>query len=219
VITLQPWLERLRRALEDARGRDEVEGVHQVRVATRRLDVWLRLAKRRALRDDLAWLRRSASHVRDLDVVSTLTARGAMLVEWSSARLPGLCDALEAMPPLTEERARRGLSKLARKVREAETAIGSNGDLVALHRLRRALRRLRYGLEWLGERVDPARELQDVLGALNDLRLVRELCEREDAPEEAAAMLAELEADLARASRRARDAWQRERAEILEAAQ
>jgi CHAD domain-containing protein len=141
-----------------------------------------------------------------------------MLVEWSAPRLPGLLEALDCLPPLSDERARRGVAKLARKVREAEAVIGSNGDLEALHRLRRALRRLRFGLEWLGEQIDPARELQDVLGALNDLRLVRELCEREDAPQEAESVLLELEAELGRAARRARDAWQRERAEILEAA-
>lgn len=184
MISPTAWLERLARELAVARAGDDPEGVHQMRVAAGRLGVWLELGGWRVLRDDLRWLRRSASGVRDLDV---LIAGGgdAEHVRWLEARrvsarrelsvalddecVEGLLTALARMPALPRSTARDRLRTLKDRALRASAALEHDrSDLHAWHRLRRALRRLRYALEWLGEDAQALEAFQDVLGELNN---------------------------------------------------
>ncbi|HEU4743256.1 MAG TPA: CHAD domain-containing protein, partial [Meiothermus sp.] len=58
------WLLHLENHLPVARKGADPEGVHQVRVAGRRLRVWLELGGYQVLHDDLRWLVRGAGKVR-----------------------------------------------------------------------------------------------------------------------------------------------------------
>lgn len=195
MISPSHWLEHLRNHLAVARAGDDPEGVHQLRVAAGRLSVWLELAGRRALRDDLAWLRRSASGVRDLDV---LLARAknecGKLGEWrgwlaaqrdekrvqlvrvlDSPRLAALLAALSTLPPLAPAEADARLACFSRRVRRAASRLRAGAreeekkhDAAALHRARRALRRWRYALEWTGADASEIKRWQEDLGELND---------------------------------------------------
>ncbi len=192
------WCERLERAAATARSGDDVEGVHQVRVAARRLRALLELGGRRVLVDDLRWLTRALSRARDLDVLREAlpatderfhawrarlarSARAACVAALTSPRFEGLMAALRAAPPVDPSVARRGLEALRRRAR-AQLAVlkaaDSAGQAAALHALRRALRRWRYALEWLGEDSRELSQLQGALGAVCDVaalaRLVRE---------------------------------------------
>ncbi len=194
VIPLTPSLDHLREHIPIARVGDDVEGVHQVRVATRRLDVWLRLAGQRTFRDDLAWLRRGASSVRDLDVVLERDLPGplrAWLVEehqvarttliecLDDERLGALLIGLSVTPPVDADRAAARLRRIARRCwKLGKAAERSAGDIERIHRLRRALRRVRYGLEWTGGKAKPIKRLQDSFGAVNDHAVTIALLER-----------------------------------------
>lgn len=182
LIPLDPWLHTLRDALPAAREAADPEAVHRMRTATRRLDVWLRLAGRARLRDDLRWLRRAAGPVRDLDALlgrdwparearrlRTLrtVARRALREALDDVRLQGLIVGLTVLPPLSTSNAVDRLAPLARAARALPPA---EDDLEALHAVRRAVRRLRFGLDWVGEPLDLA-PVQDAFGELNDLTL------------------------------------------------
>lgn len=205
--TVRPtkWVEHLVRHLSMAREGVDPEGVHQVRVAGRRLRVWLNLGGHRALGDDLRWLVQVLGRLRDLDVLCALPVGDlGPFAEWLGARrtaahdeaaevlgsfrIEGLCRALEVLPPLKTSKARAVLGDL-----EADVAKRSRGWVEAkawtlppeaaleeLHRLRRALRRVRYGREWLGEPDALLPVVQDVLGAVCDvaalLRLLDAWC-------------------------------------------
>lgn len=209
-LTPTPWLEHLERHVPVALAGVDPEGIHQVRVAGRRLRVLMELGRHRALVGDLRWLVRTLSRVRDLDVlVPLLAGPGATLEDASgddrvkawlarraadarseaqealtSPRLAGLLDALRHLAPIDEGLARGTLPAFARRVRRAlHAAIGTRlppeARADAIHALRRALRRLRYANDWLGEDSRALKHLQDALGALCDLtalgRLVGEL--------------------------------------------
>ncbi|WP_114314147.1 CHAD domain-containing protein [Thermus caldifontis] len=62
------WLEHLKKHFPLALEGQDLEGVHQVRVAARRLRVYVELLGWRVLRDDLSRLFRGTSRVRDLEV-------------------------------------------------------------------------------------------------------------------------------------------------------
>ena len=188
-IPLDPALDHLREHLPTAiEGRDP-EGVHQVRVAARRLGVWLELAERRALVGDLRWLRGVAGEVRDLDVLTMLdlperlsrdlvskrtAAHAQLVVELEGPRCVGLLNALEQLQPLSARRASKGVVRLFELVRRRGRRVdrvrkSSTAQRTRLHALRRASRRLRYAREWIGERDRRLKRLQSTLGQLNDL--------------------------------------------------
>lgn len=174
----------LAECVELARSTGDSTVVHELRVACARLEVFLRLAGWRVLRPDLRWLRRAASAVRDLDVLlagappprvraalqrERRHAHAAWLDALGSERTAALLVALEAAPRLDSARALAACSRLRRRVERRGRAVErGGGDVRRLHALRRALRRLRYAREWLELDCTPIRELQDVLGALND---------------------------------------------------
>jgi CHAD domain-containing protein len=183
-ISLTPWLARLNEQIEVARAGEDPEGVHQVRVAAGRLDVGLRIAGLRVLRDDLRWLRASASQVRDYDVLLARAlpssfaawiererahARTAMLHTFDSPRCTALLGALALLGPLDPAQAAAYAKRELRKVEERGRALeGEDAGVEDMHYLRRAVRRLRYAREWLGGRARRVKALQDELGRLND---------------------------------------------------
>lgn len=185
LIECEAWREALLERIDVARAGRDSEGVHGLRVACARLDVFLRLLGWRVLRADLRWLRRAASAVRDLDVLLDQSdlpdafrvalqaqrepAREQLLAVLAHERCGALLDALEELPPLRFARAQRRSVKLATRV----AVLGLNmrrpdADVEAFHALRRALRRLRYAQEWMNLDPKAARRLQAELGALND---------------------------------------------------
>lgn len=185
-IPIERWLRHLRRYLKVARAGVDPEGVHQVRVATRRIDAWLILGGWHVFRDDLRWLRRRASAVRDIDALLARkgfpkSVKPPMMVlkrqahaEFVSAcddpRLAALLVGLSSVPAIKTSEAKKRLHRmLDQAIRAGEDAEKNGLDLESLHRLRRMLRRLRYGLEMLGASTTPLKRLQEMLGNINDL--------------------------------------------------
>jgi CHAD domain-containing protein len=183
-ITNTPWLDALTRSTPVARRGDDGEGVHQLRVAAGRLEVWLRMAGWSVLIDDLRWLRAYAAAVRDLDVVlqanlpDDLAAwlrerrqeeRARLASALDDPRLEALTAALRWLPPLPRraalayQRQQRGVvMRAGRRIRTPKAPVDD------VHRLRRAVRRLRYALEWTESPARPVQELQEALGDFND---------------------------------------------------
>ena len=180
---LLPWLEHLAAHVPLANRDRDPEGVHQLRVAAGRLDTWLRLAGLRVYRDDLRWIRQRASAVRDLDVVLAcrgpaafkrwlrdrrVTERRGLLEALESPRLAALVEGLSLLPKLDRARARSSVAKLADRALRRGEELASDLEVTSFHALRRAARRLRYGLDWLGFDSREVKELQDALGEVND---------------------------------------------------
>lgn len=171
--------------------------VHALRVCALRLNVWLELSGRTALRSDLRWLRLAARAARDqqvldrrqwvrIPIVEREAAAQALESALSSARYRGLLLALSALPPLNPRTALRVLPRMATRMRRAASAaLARPGDEHARHRLRRRARRLRYALEWLGQPANALIALQEALGRSNDavvaLAHAREQCPEDQA--------------------------------------
>ncbi|TAH38090.1 MAG: CHAD domain-containing protein [Planctomycetota bacterium] len=192
-LPCRPWLEHLHAHLAVARSGEDPEGVHQVRVAAGRLDVWLQMGRMHVLRDDLRWLRRQAAAVRDLDVLLLSgppepfmvwllqhygEERRRLVASLEEPRLDGLLAALAGLPPLPRASAAAFLPRIgARVLRRGRRALRQRDAVEAMHGLRRALRRLRYALEWLGKRPRELKKLQEAMGDFNDtavaVRLLR----------------------------------------------
>ncbi|MER3482613.1 MAG: metal-chelation protein CHAD [Meiothermus sp.] len=185
MISLTPWLQHLSEHLPVAREGQDREGVHQVRVAVRRLRVWLELAGMGILEDDLAWLVRGAGKVRDLEVLLGYPRLPKAFQDWAkdrlgeartelvpmldSARLKGLLQALSSLPPLERPLAEGRLGRFVHRVRRRAEGWERHDDFERLHALRRALRKLRYAREWLALDTEAIKELQDALGAVGDI--------------------------------------------------
>ncbi len=234
-IPADPWLEHLVRQLPVARAGEDAEGVHQVRVAVARLQVWLALGQWVVLQDDLRWLRRHAASVRDLDVhLAALPpkvvearlrrelgrARAELLAALNNPRLQGLLLALALLPAPSRAQAERYAARLAKAVlRRGRRAFERPGDLPALHALRRAARRLRYALEWLGESARPVVELQDALGRAGDrIVALRHVDRMARAGHPAHAYRRRLEAELRHHAAEAKRRWVESRSDFEEAA-
>lgn len=230
-IPLTPWLSHLKDHIPIAHEGSDPEGVHQVRVATRRLDAWLVLAQIDVVRDDLRWLRRRASAVRDIDVLlleldppkafaawlSELRkdARRELLVTLDHPRLEGMITALDAFRPLPTSTARMILPKVVRQVlRRGDAVEASHQDLQKLHRLRRGARRLRYCLEWLGESAKPLKSAQKVLGEANDVAMTLRYINQSPLRDSLAEYRRTLEHKLVELADRSAAAWTRSRKSI-----
>ena len=234
MITPHPWLEHLRHHLEVARlGRDP-EGVHQMRVALRRLAAWLHLGGWRVLADDIAWLRRTAGAVRDLDVLLERhpkeplgpwmagrreSARVALQAAMEAPRVAGLLEALALAPPLDPARARVVLETMVhRTATRGERALDSMGkpkEIERWHALRRTLRQLRYSMEWLELPTKPLRELQEVLGELGDLALLERQLSAYPEPGHVTAIAEQQHQATERALVAARAGWRERRDAVL----
>lgn len=224
LIPVDPWLAHLEAQIEALRRGDAGEAVHQVRVAAGRLSVWLEMQGRRALRDDLRWLRASATELRDLEVLIAKN-RSARWNEWlearrddalasvraavASPRPKSLLHALACVPAPDERAAAFGLARIQKRVlRAGERIAHDESNLGALHRLRRRTRRLRYALDWMGLDSKDVKDLQDVFGALNDLSVELRHLESVDAGRAFAEQKREVERELEKARANALVAWQ-----------
>jgi CHAD domain-containing protein len=187
------WVAHLRAHLPLALSGEDPEGVHQVRVAGRRLRVYLDLLGYRVLREDLRRLVRGAGRVRDLEVALTAPplpegaslppglkahlerelaqARALLPALLASPWMEALLRALAALPPLERPRAKARLARLEAQTRKRLRDLRQNPTSEALHAYRRALRQLRYAKEFLGLPTKRERALQEVLGGLNDLEV------------------------------------------------
>jgi CHAD domain-containing protein len=223
VIALTPWLDHLRANLEVARlGRDP-EGVHQLRVASRHLAVWLDLGGARILQADLRWLRAASSALRDLDVVTARfpdpawsrwlaaerrKARARLLAALDDRRTGGLVEALALLPPIGRSAAADRLPAVARRALAAgEALLAQPREIERLHRLRRALRRLRYALEWTGQESNLWSDLQEVSGQAGDLSIALTLAESSPAAPRLAARRRAWRRELERARLRSVTLW------------
>ncbi|TFU15061.1 CHAD domain-containing protein [Thermus tengchongensis] len=185
----QAWVEHLRAHLPLALSGEDPEGVHQVRVAGRRLRVYLELLGWRVLQDDLRRLVRGAGRVRDLEAALTgplalspafrtyleeelRLARASLPGLLASPWMEGLLRALAVLPPLDEERAAKKLERLAARAEARLAALRREPSLEALHAYRRALRRVRYAKEFLGLPAKREKALQEALGGLQDLEVL-----------------------------------------------
>ncbi|MCX7782764.1 MAG: CHAD domain-containing protein [Meiothermus sp.] len=222
---LKRWLQHLLDHLPIAREGQDPEGVHQVRVAVRRLRVWLRLAGMRVLEDDLAWLVRAAGQVRDLEVLlqhpnlpkafrtwaelRLKQARTAFVPLLDSPRLAGLLQALSTLPPLDEKVAESRLARFVQQVERRAQEWRSEDSIEHLHALRRALRRLRYAREWLEQDSDNVKALQEIFGQVGDLSFTLNYLAAFEAEGGQAPVRyrKQLEANLARALEATKQAW------------
>jgi CHAD domain-containing protein len=170
-----PTLSRFDDALAQAR-RGEAEGVHDLRVLSRRLLVWLELAEVRVLRDDLKWLLRETSALRDLDVFDALLTREGRAVlrppavaraqtALRSKRVLGLTTAFRALGTIRRRRASRLLQPLERALVKARFKKNEEG----VHSLRKLVRRVRYAREWVEVSAGELSHVQNVLGVVCDV--------------------------------------------------
>lgn len=142
------------------------------------------------LRDDLRWLRGVVGDARDLDVLLAGSEEfPAEFVAWlrerraveqlrveaglDSERTSALVAALSVMPPVQEDLARRSIRGIFDRVSRGDAALASSGDQAEaidarVHGLRRALRRLRFALDWMGKKFPVLAELQDRFGEACD---------------------------------------------------
>lgn len=224
-VPADPWLARLIDAAVRVRRDAGPEPVHDLRVALARLEVWLAFGGGRALRRDLRWLRRRAGAVRDLDVGLSLrppdavaaacrrrhaAARGRLLGALRGPRAAALFEALARAPEPTLAAARRSVARMARRARRrGRRAARDPGDVPALHALRRAVRRLRFALEWTGRPARPLVALQGAIGRACD----RSVALRHAASDgrEVRAYRRRLERELRAETSRAGEAWARAR--------
>ena len=107
------------------------------------------------------WPAKEARRLRTLRAL----ARRAMRACLDDQRLEGLRLALALLPPEPRARAEACLPAL---VRPALALPPAPDDLAGLHRLRRAVRRVRHAREWLGAPLDLA-SVSDAFGALDEL--------------------------------------------------
>ncbi|MFW5920468.1 MAG: CHAD domain-containing protein [Polyangiales bacterium] len=230
----QPMVYKLREHLPIAREGRDPEGVHQLRVVSRRLRVFLELSGMRVLEDDLRWFRDAAQQARDIDVVQQSSppepfgswletqrapARRRMLEALDDPRAKGLLEALSLLPPGDEATARRAMAEIAEKVKKrAAVLYDEHAELEDLHRLRRGVRRLRYALEWLDENAKPVKKVQDALGELGDVRATFELLDEFPRASELEAYRRELWEHALGCRGRALEAWQAVEQDVREMA-
>ncbi|RTG96869.1 CHAD domain-containing protein [Thermus scotoductus] len=215
------WVAHLEAHLPLALSGEDPEGVHQVRVAGRRLRAYLDLLGFRVLKDDLCFLVRQAGRVRDLEVAlggplpegfrehlraELSEARRSLVALLRSPWMGVLLRALRHLPPLSKGQARKRLKRLQGRLEARFLELRAEPSLERLHAFRRALRRVRYAKEFLGLSAKRERALQEVLGEVNDLRVLKGLLQaylviREDP--EAQRYLGEVERVLEAASKRA----------------
>ena len=167
------------------------EGIHDVRSASRRLRVWLEFKGHPALQEELRWLGHALARARDLEVF-----KGALtMVAQTELRAPAMTAAANALQSkrwlaLREElervkapktaKAKRALPRLEKKLKKSRAALAP-GDGNAIHRLRRAVRRLRYAREWMELEAKELATEQERLGAVCDLLALRAFAERHGA--------------------------------------
>ena len=232
-IDQEPWLATLRAEIPRASNGDP-EAVHQLRVALARLRVFADLSAETPTETfdaDLRWLRGAAAKLRDLDIQlaradlpATFAAKLAadrgfaeagLRAALSEPRAAALHAALAALPPLSRTKAERGLARLSDHALAYGDAVRTD-DPASLHALRRAVRRARFALEWLGDHSEPIVALQSTLGAFNDawIALTRAKSEPGPEPKSMRRYRRAIEQELRDAMRDVTRAWRRTRPEL-----
>jgi CHAD domain-containing protein len=233
IVPAGAHLTLLQEQLNRVRATGDAETAHQLRVTSGRLRVWLSLGGWRVLRDDVRWLRRQVAEVRDLDVqlyqepppdrtVQLRQRRHAAFTELTavleSERVNALLTALALLPPTPANVALRGVARLARGALALGTHRGwRRGDREQLHELRRAIRRVRYALEWLDVAPASLEQMQKTLGHACD-RFVALEGASELADAEARAHSDRLTRELHRHVARSREHWDEVRPKLEEIA-
>lgn len=227
IVVPEPWLAQLRDHVATLRDEADSDTVHDMRVAAGRLSVWIEIAGRRALHDDLRWLRRSAARLRDIDVM----LESERPVEWDAllceerdqelahlrsaldtARPRALLEALRCLPSPDVRTMRAGTRRLVHRVILAgEKMAPDELDPHVLHRVRRKLRRLRYALEWLQEETQEVKKVQDAFGTFNDRVVELRHLDSHPAVKVPDTELADLRAAYEKERRHALDAWAKHR--------
>lgn len=221
------WLEKLESLAAAGKADLHAEAVHELRVATGRLRVWLALSGMSVLQDDLRWLRDAAGALRDLDVVierlgsrtwaKVLFERRDLLADQllatlTGSRVQGLLGALRVLPPLPEKTARKRTARLKKAVGRVGARARKDGeDLEPIHQLRRYVRRLRYAVEWQGGECSRLESLQDALGEVGDLATAQRHLVEIGAVDGADADRLEVESELAKQRERSVAEWKRAR--------
>ena len=123
-------------------------------------------------------------------------------------RLAALMVGLTAIQPIDGAEARKHVHRLFERVFECGKELEENGlTIEAMHRLRRALRRLRYGLEFLEKSTAPLKRLQEMLGNLNDLAVALRSIDQLPADKTPAKFRTALDDELALSLPLARGLW------------
>jgi len=234
-------LARSRLASRRLGAREDAEGLHDFRVALRRLRSWLRAYRthlgksvprrsRRALKD----LATATNAGRDAEVQLAWVEQATR--GWSADRLPGVAWLVGRLEERRDQAYRRALRRVGSRylgiertlrarlrsragdsperfghvaagliqahaagLRDRLSEISGAGDQAAIHAARIAAKRLRYLLEPLSRYredvnplIDQLRALQDLLGELHDLHLIRAELATAAVPEAAGSGLAAL---------------------------
>lgn len=191
-MRLDAQLEELHRWLGVARADLSSEPVHELRVTVRRVRAFLALGGQHVLVDDLRWLVGSLGRLRDLDVALETPVgaagpfhawlAGARAAEAREAtrvlehpRLEALVVALAQVRPVSKRHAQRALERLEVRLLETLKAARREATIEALHEVRKAVRRKRYALEWLGRDAAALQATQSLVGEACDLNLLHRL--------------------------------------------
>jgi CHAD domain-containing protein len=228
LINPEPWRGRLLTAVAGVQGGEDPEAAHDLRVAAGRLRVYLGLASWRFLRPDLRYLRRQAASLRDYDVALARTDLPPELAEFLAAaremsraelrtvllspRIAGLLPALAYLPKLASKEARHGLPELLEKVLQRGRYLETPEQW---HGLRRAVRNLRYALEWLDQDTAVLKDLQDTLGEMGDLMALLRVSSGLDSVV-MTPFLSLREAELEASQKSALRAWQKTKPQITD---
>lgn len=181
---VERWLADVK---DSARSLGDARAVHRLRVGLERLRIWALLADAEGARGELRWARRQAAAVRDIDVCLALRPPPRIAAALREARPPlqrrlerslasrrfsSVIDALQATPaPSRPSAARRAGAVVRRALAQVKATHERRWTARSVHALRRALRRSRYALDWLGEPSEDLEALQQVLGAACDRRM------------------------------------------------
>jgi CHAD domain-containing protein len=231
----EPWLGELEKQIEHVRVDGGASAVHAMRVAAGRMSVWIEIAGRHVLHDDLRWLRRSAATLRDIDVMldagrapqweavlrlQRTEALAVLRAAIASTRPRALVLGLRCVPAPEVDDARKGTLRLARRVLKSGRRIAADTrDPYVIHRVRRRLRRLRYALEWLQIDSKDVKKTQDAFGAFHDrvVELRHLETQAEVSVPEADRLV--IQTDLERTRKAAIESWDALRASLREFAQ
>lgn len=218
------WCVHLRTHAPIARAGVDPEGIHQVRVALQRMRIWLRMHRKKRFARRLRDLRATLGAARDLDVLLLRdppepfaawlrSQREALNLTPSLDVLPALADEVQALPGVPRPQAWAATADWAQDCLERAEALDPADD-ETFHTLRRRVRRVRYGLEWLGEDSEAVKRVQAVLGRMNDASVTLDHLTRwgGPAPEWADA----LEAELRSLRVEGQASWSRERSRFVE---
>ncbi|MFT4622988.1 MAG: CHAD domain-containing protein [Myxococcota bacterium] len=218
------WTDHLRQHVPIARTGVDPEGIHQLRVALQHLRVWLVMHQKRPLARSVKDARSRLGRPRDLDVLLLRNPpsafagwlrlqRSTVDMDQALAPLLPLADEIQTLPALPRPRAWAMTRRWASDCVERAFLLDPAND-ETFHSLRRRLRRVRYGLEWLGEDPSMVKSLQGVFGAMNDAAVTRSFLDEWGGavPE----WRRRLDSELVEHRRRCRESWDASRELFIE---